>query len=1219
MREKRLDQASKLGGLGNKGSKESAAGHESSEQRNANSDSDDKNLDGIERYRGEQDSGEHDDVLGETVESVVIGHESSDELLIGDDDEADDSEVTAPPMLPEDAEEHEPPAEAAEKTSDASGESSRYFDPGAESAIRVGERVARVSSSAPQGSVSESGNADWRMHFDLALDALDWPSELSRAAQLEHLNRALDSVNRAILDAPEEEVAVCYSTRGFIHLSLGDFARAEDDCSAAVERDASDIEALVWRGCARAGQGTWVAAIQDLTDAIGHAGERAGEFIHTRDGIVQEALEDIRQQVVAGNATAETFLDRGYIYELLGEFERALRDFNQAWEACPESIEARLGVARAQLALGDLVAAREQVDRILGEPNAERRAPLMLRARIYQAAGEMQRAVDDLVAVKASDPDSLALRLECGEIGLELGDIAGAIEDLTYVLKKDRKNLKPRRARALAYLKARNYELAIRDIDFLMHKEGDSATWLAHRGLAHSRKADFEHARRDYERAIELDELSAQAYLGMGQVLEMQGERGKAAKYCARALRLDSRLAEAYLLRGKLFFDQQKTAESIEEFTRVIRLKPADEISADAFYRRGIAYVQSGRSQHALDDFHEAILRRMHHAGTFVWRSSTYAARGEWVQAVNDLRRAIELSPDNAAAYRRLGKDISRRAVEHAGKQLFSNDADANALYQRGLARHFLGDPEAAVSDFAQARKLAPENLPLLLAYIDLLVENGEYEVGIHELTVFLSRNPAELLKHDRAVALQHRARLRRLSGDLSVALDDIREAIKLMPRQADVRIELGELFMANQRWDKAIGELSRAARFDPTSFRAFALRGRCNLMIGSHMPAIYDFSRSLEIFPEQAETLAARGHAYLKNHQHVQALADFENALAKSADLLEAYTGRAIVLAKRGESENALIWLTKAFHRFDQPAQWAILLVSRGRIFFNMCRFPRAIGDYTATLGWQVDAATEAVAAYSRGVAYLHEGETEAARKDFELTLRVQPSYRPARVALDWIDGKIRERPKALVVPRHVVRPTRPRVIRRPVTELLVDESWEIKPPFDQWIVRSKEGVEFGPTPKVLLDQWCREGRIDDETRLLRADWEKWRRASVVYPELLRNANQATTGKKVEDSETFVTMDGDLIEQPSSEEHEGSASVSKSTRRTEEVARSSSEKASNSDREPLISENESKNGGDAKTGDADYQHFEALDGFLESFRDDGFSGVKSEPSDPKS
>ena len=95
------------------------------------------------------------------------------------------------------------------------------------------------------------------------------------------------------------------------------------------------------------------------------------------------------------------------------------------------------------------------------------------------------------------------------------------------------------------------------------------------------------------------------------------------------------------------------------------------------------------------------------------------------------------------------------------------------------------------------------------------------------------------------------------------------------------------------------------------------------------------------------------------------------------------------------------------------------------------------------------------------------------------------------------------------------MIRPTRPLVIAEPREIGATDAKWDAASPFDLWIVRTKNRREYGPVTKMMLDDWVRQGRIAERTRLLRCGWPKWRKAYRVYEELLTEATKEKLRKR--------------------------------------------------------------------------------------------------------
>jgi hypothetical protein len=60
-----------------------------------------------------------------------------------------------------------------------------------------------------------------------------------------------------------------------------------------------------------------------------------------------------------------------------------------------------------------------------------------------------------------------------------------------------------------------------------------------------------------------------------------------------------------------------------------------------------------------------------------------------------------------------------------------------------------------------------------------------------------------------------------------------------------------------------------------------------------------------------------------------------------------------------------------------------------------------------------------------------------------------------------------------------------------------------------DSWTVKTATGDDFGPVTKGELDQWLKEGRLDDQCQLLQEGAPQWQWASDLFPELAAAASQ--------------------------------------------------------------------------------------------------------------
>lgn len=956
---------------------------------------------------------------------------------------------------------------------------------------------------------------------------------------LRDFERAIDDCGEALRSAGAIDVRerLDFETRVGQKTGDGDQARVATENDAFDNWEPQHAEPLIWRACAEAAQKNWLAALIDIDHALLADSDRRTEVNSLRAQVIEQALHDYRAIARAGNATEAMFTERAKLYRRMGQQSRAERDLVSALEMAPSYVNARLELTRLRCSEGRWQEALGEVDRALPDADEkQQKHGFVLRACIGKALGDLEGATSDLRKLKSRFPDDIELRLVVAKEEQRLGNLPEAIEDLTWILRRERKNELARAERARAYIELRNDDLAIRDLHELLRRGSNRVEWYVWRGQAYLRQKRWVEAEHDFQTALEANELLTDAYVGMGEASAGQGKKELALSYCERALRLDSRSTAAHLCRAHLLIETGKAKAAQAELTRVIELSDSVVRRGEAYYLRGTVESYLKREQEAKRDFDKALECRPMHPGTLIWRSNSYRSQKNWARAIDDLELAMKVNPVAMSNYRRLGEEVARLALESAGQHLLTGENRAQSFWLMGRAKRLKGDANGAVADFRRAYENEPERWEIVRDLVIEYDESGDHDAAVEVLTRFLdaanagmevkcdpqglaaqgqgirldsesgsadqNKIPVARLRHHvLALAYVERARLYLANKQPRTALADLNQAIELAPNNLAARLARGEHGMRSQHFESAIIDLNKALEISPGNHLVLACRGRVHYLNNQFLLAIRDFTQALDRFADQPAVHAARGHAYLKNHQADEAEKDFDAALAVESRELDAFTGKAIVLAKHGESEAALIWITKALHRFDQPSAWAPLLMTRGRIFYNASRFGRAILDYTQVIDWDVNSAETAAAMYARGVARLQEGDGAGARVDFEAALARESRFQPARLALQWMDGAVREKPKALVQPKRMVRPTRPRVVAAPREALPETENWDREAPFDQWIVRSDEMIEFGPCPKAVVDQWCREGRIDAETRLLRSDWSAWKRAAQVYP----------------------------------------------------------------------------------------------------------------------
>ncbi len=961
----------------------------------------------------------------------------------------------------------------------------------------------------------ECPNCGWTLVPDSSDTPLEAPIDQQRLEVDLHLEQAMAGIenqeydaallalNRAVADSPPERLAECHSLRGYVHLKRAEFAAAERDCSEAIERRWTDAQTFAWRAAARGEQHKWRLAFDDLAEACRMAGDQSDPFLQLMQSYSKSASDYFRNKIKNGVANAELFFDRGWVYLQAGKLDKARRDFTLALEQDSRHAWSALGMAKTifdgkSLERTDLKKIIELCDiAVTGDLDCILRA-LKLRAMANHQFGRVAKSAKDVRLLRAKAGKDAGLIVVCGELRQKLGDQVGAISDYSAAIELDPDSHFAIQKRGDAYREIKNYPMAIEDYTHFIRLYPDDLNARVQRGKSLVAAGRLAEAIADFDRALKIDPACFDAHLGRSEVFIKHQKYDQALNECEKATQLDNTRPEAFAVLADIYVQLCDYGRAIEEYGRAIQRSESKEDQSRYLYQRGIAQYELSMFDLALDDLELAAMLRPAHSGSWIWKAAACARMEKWVDAITALEKAIATRPSVASHYMAMGKPVAKRAIEFFGHQQQRGTAPRPLFRETGLAHQFLGDHELAVENFSKAIEIEPNDYETMIRRGKSRAQSRDHRAAIEDFTYVIRREP------DNHRARYYRAVSRAAIGKHDQALVDIIKAIKIAPKIPRYHLLHAELVQRQGKLDRAIKAYNRAIRIDSTDAQAYRRRGGIHYQAQDYLPAIHDFTRALELNPAMAEALMFRGLANLRVDRPEEAMQDFEMALTRNPNLARAYSGRASVLLDQGRHEYALIWLTKAIHRFQSPREISEILFARGKVFYQMRRFLPAIVDFSTVMDlMKHDPKTLIATHLARGIAWVQAENFDNARGDFEAVLRLQPMNMPASAALKWLDDRSRPQPEHFAVAEDLIRPTRPPVVGSAIEFTDNETKWKTQPPHDTWILRTTNRKEFGPVHKDTLDVWVSEGRVVSGMKVLRADWGKWKKAERVYPVL--------------------------------------------------------------------------------------------------------------------
>jgi tetratricopeptide (TPR) repeat protein len=330
-----------------------------------------------------------------------------------------------------------------------------------------------------------------------------------------------------------------------------------------------------------------------------------------------------------------------------------------------------------------------------------------------------------------------------------------------------------------------------------------------------------------------------------------------------------------------------------------------DKLSqAKARYQKHIEEQNYGEAIRALDD----VLRLdPTNAGAHVARALAYHDLGKSEQAIADLKKARDLSPQDEDVYYKLGYihlvDANyEEAIADFTKAIELNPEFVDAYGNRGNAYGSLGNYENAIDDFTKVISLEPADS---FGYYN---RANEYtRLGQDENAVTDYSRASELEPNDPAIYSNRgdaHSRLRQYQK----AIDDYSTVITLNPKAADAYVNRASIYTEIGQYDAAIADFEKAFKLDP-GVHAYYHRAVLHADLGEYDKAIDDYSRVISDDPADATSFYNRGVAYEKSENYEKAVEDYTEAIRLDTNLAaNACIARANAYARLGKEDLAAV-----------------------------------------------------------------------------------------------------------------------------------------------------------------------------------------------------------------------------------------------------------------------------------------------------------------------
>jgi tetratricopeptide (TPR) repeat protein len=354
----------------------------------------------------------------------------------------------------------------------------------------------------------------------------------------------------------------------------------------------------------------------------------------------------------------------------------------------------------------------------------------------------------------------------------------------------------------------------------------------------------------------------------------------------ASAVPLGCELAQAHSNRATLLNLNRagKPDEVIKDFTEAMRLDPGH---ADAYYGRGMAYLERGLLDLAIDDLGEAIRLAPDSSQAYSCRARARLAAGQYNEAVRDAQSAIQLDGRCGDCFRTLGLALlslpnqqPEKAVHYLSESIrldksltaTVNPELAHAYFSQGVNLNKAGKQVEAESAFGEAERLDRKYVELVrvVKAQNNAAGNGS---GKYEVVKQIAPSPKLPELYRQAISSLERRQFDK-------ALDEFSNVVRMDPNRSDAWLGRGYAFLEMNHPDSAIRDIDAALRCEPDFAAAYCQRGRAHLKMNNFYRAISDATEAISLKPDFALAYFQRAVAYWKCNRLDRARADLDEAV---------------------------------------------------------------------------------------------------------------------------------------------------------------------------------------------------------------------------------------------------------------------------------------------------------------------------------------------------
>lgn len=236
---------------------------------------------------------------------------------------------------------------------------------------------------------------------------------------------------------------------------------------------------------------------------------------------------------------AETYAQRGTVYDRQGDFDHAIKDLSEAIRLDPTMV-----------------------------------GPYINRSYSYRSKGNLPMALADINSAVKLEPSNSDLLYRRGYIYARMGDHDKAIDDFTAMIALSPHEPLGYKERASEYAAKEDYKDAIADADSAVKLEAANASNYSLRAAVEARAHEYDKAIADYAKAFALDRSDLQYAYAQANLYKYLGRIDEELAFCKKLAADYPNEADAHACVADGYFRKGDLKSATAAMSRAIEVRP---------------------------------------------------------------------------------------------------------------------------------------------------------------------------------------------------------------------------------------------------------------------------------------------------------------------------------------------------------------------------------------------------------------------------------------------------------------------------------------------------------------------------------------------------------------------------------------------------------------------------------------------------------------------